>query len=132
MIRSKLFEYIHVRKIYNKLLKKFFNINKKYKDAIEKKSQLIDKVTLHRFTTEIDDLLSDILEFYCFARTYDILVNKLNNKIIIYCGLSHIDKIYKILMTNLNYKLKFKKGVINMSDITIMNNENLCIDIMNF
>jgi len=131
-IKSKLFDMPIVKSIYTKLLKVFLHINKKYKKEFKKSSKDINKLTLKNIISDFDDLLSSILDFYCFVRIYDILSTKKQSKIVVYCGLAHIDEINKILTKKLNYNVKFKKGKTNIDDVSLFTMDNICIDLIKF
>ena len=72
----------------------------------------------------IEILLSDIIEFFCIASIYDMIMNN-HNKFVIYCGLYHIEKIENMLIKYFKFNLLNTYGTMSMERIT--NNNNICV-----
>jgi len=113
-----------IKRYYIKLMIKFLNFcerNKIYLNniikSIENKDILIEK---------IQDLVSDIMEFYILIKLYDLV--KLNKKIVIYSGLFHIHNIEVLLIKYYNFIMIEQYGKMNMEE----KDDNQCIIKPNF
>ena len=111
-------------KCYHNILNKFNFFCKNYFDYFNHKIK--DILHNNEIYDTIEILLSDIIEFYCSAHIYDLLI-KNNNKIVVYCGLYHIEKLQKILCKYFKFNIISNHGVNNMDDIIKI--KNICIDI---
>jgi len=56
------------------------------------------------------------MEFYCILKIYD-LIELDNKKIVIYCGLYHIEKIKDKLVNYFKFKKVYDNGIVKMIDI---------------
>ena len=66
------------------------------------------------------------MEFYCILKICD-LINTNNKKIVIYCGLYHIEKIKHKLINYFKFRKIYDKGIMKMTDIEKIN--QTCSDI---
>lgn len=131
MIKSKLFELPIVKKYYLKILLKFIKFINYYKEQIKYTYAKINKIIFKKLIKNLNDLLSDIIEFYCFCRLFDELKQNKLNKFVIYCGLYHAEKLINVIQKYLHYIIKKQDGINSIID-TNYNNTELCIDIFDF
>jgi len=131
MIRSKLFELPIVKKYYLKMLLKFYKFMNHYKEHIKYTYIKINKTTFEKLMKNLNDLLSDIIEFYCFCRLFSELKENKINKIVINCGLYHAEKLIDNIKKYLHYSIKKQNGINSLMEIN-QNNNSLCIDIFEF
>jgi len=108
-----------IKRYYITLMIKFLNLcekNKMYLNnkikSIKNKDMLIEK---------IQDLVSDIMEFYILIKLYDTI--KLNKKIVIYGGLYHVINIQNLLIKYYDFIILEKYGKMNIEE----KDDNQCI-----
>lgn len=131
MVKSKLFELPIIKKYYLKMLLKFYKFINHYKDHLKYNYEKINKLVFHKLITNLNDLLSDIIEFYCFCRLFAELKENKIKKFVINCGLYHAENIINNIKKYLNYSIKTQNGI-NSLEETNHYNTNLCIDIFEF
>jgi len=135
MIKSNLFNNYILKSYYLKLLKKFRNLIKIYIKYLIKKSSDIDKNKLTEIIHSFDDLLVHIMDYYTICKLYDILKENKYNKIVINCGLYHVEQLEKNIIKYLKFNLKKTEGVTKIKDTKINNlnkTVNICIDYFDF
>jgi hypothetical protein len=131
MVKSKLFELPIIKKYYLKMLLKFHKFINHYKDQLKYTYAKINKIIFEKLVKNLNDLLSDIIEFYCFCRLFAELKENKINKFVINCGLYHSENLINIIKKYLHYSIKKQEGI-NTIEETDYNNTGLCIDIFEF
>ena len=109
---------------YREILDKFYFCIKYYEKYLDHQIKLIPNH--NNIIDTIELLLSDIMEFYCILKICDI-INTNNKKIVIYCGLYHIEKIKDKLINYFKFRKIYDKGIMRMTDIDKIN--QTCSDI---
>jgi hypothetical protein len=119
-----------IRSLYKDILIKFRNIIIPNKDNLniklkyfKDKKNIIDK---------LNDILSDIMEFYILIKLFDLIQS--NTNIVIYGGLIHIDNIKKLLIKYYKFSIKNNYGITEFNEFNkdFVNYDNQCIEIPNF
>jgi hypothetical protein len=131
MIQSKLFELPIIKKCYFKILIKFYKFCNQYKEELKFTYQQINKLVFDQLISNLSDLLSDIIEFYCFCRLFNELKENKIKKFVINCGLYHAEKISNLIQKYLHYSIKIHNGI-NSINMINYNTENLCVDYFEF
>jgi len=93
-----------------------FNLDKNIKDLIKDNEQMLE---------QINDFLSDIMEWYIIAKIYQG-INENKTSFIIHAGLAHTNNIIILLKKYYKYKVISDFGITNMSNLNIENN-NGCL-----
>ena len=120
---------------YLKLIKKFQNFIYYCNDDLYKYPKDISPIKIEIIITVLEEILSDIIEFYTMIVLYDkidyILQYNKPKKIVIYCGLYHIEQLEKYIIEYLKFKNKRSDGIIKMKDT---NNKftDICIKYIDF
>jgi hypothetical protein len=109
---------------YNSILYKFYYFVRNYKSYLNYRIKDIPKK--HEIYDTIEILLSDIMEFYCIANIFDLIINN-QTKIVINCGLYHIEKLEKLLCKYFNFNILRVYGAMSMNDIDKI--KDICIEI---
>jgi hypothetical protein len=130
MIKSKIFEEDEIKYYHYELLIGFRDFIKKYINELKKNYYEIDKITFEFMQNDIDKLLSNIIEFYCFCKLFIDLKNNLNKskKYVINCGLFHSENLINIICKYLKYTKKIQNGINKMEE-TENNNVDLFVDL---
>jgi hypothetical protein len=110
-------------KCYHDILYKFYYFIKNYKKYLYNKIK--DIPNKHELYDTIEILISDIMEFYCIATIYDLIINN-KNKIVINCGLYHIEKLEKLLCKYYKFNVLRMYGTMSMNDIHKI--KDICIE----
>lgn len=131
MTDSKLFEMPIIKKYYLKLLLKFYKFINHYKIQLKYSYSNINKIIFEKIITNLNNLLSDIIEYYCFCRLFSELIESKINKFVINCGLYHAEKIIDNIKKYLHYSVKKQDGINSLIE-TNYNNTELCIGIFEF
>jgi hypothetical protein len=100
-------------KYYYELLYKYYFFIMNYKSYLSFKIK--DIPNYNEVFDTIEMILSNIIEFFCVAKLFD-LINK-NNKIIIYCGLYHTQNIKKQLIKYFKFTKITDNGIVDLNDI---------------
>ncbi len=123
-------------KLYLKLIKKFYNFVYFCNNDLYKYPKDIYPIQMELIISVLDEILSDIMEFYIMNVLYDkindIIKNNKNKKIVIYCGLYHIEQLEKYIKEYFNFKIKKSEGVIKMTQVDENNFSDICIKYIDF
>ncbi len=118
---------------YLKLIKKFQNFIYYCDKDIYKYPKDISPIKIEIIITLLEEILSDIIEFYTMNVIYDkinyILKYNKNKKIVVNCGLYHIEQIEKYLIEYLKFNIKKTLGVVKMKD---SGTNKICINYIDF
>jgi hypothetical protein len=98
---------------YFEILKKYYFFVSYYKDYLDYKIKDIPRYIELYDTIEI--ILSNIIEFNCVAKLFDLIHKK--NKFIIYGGLYHIQNIKKKLIKYFKFNKIINSGIVELEDI---------------
>jgi hypothetical protein len=109
---------------YREILDKFYFCTKYYEKYLDYKIK--DIPHYNNIIDTIELLLSDIMEFYCILKICD-LIDRNNKKLVIYCGLYHIEKIKDKLINYFKFRKIYDRGIMKMADIEKIN--QTCSDI---
>ena len=93
------------------------NLDKNIKDLMKDNKLMLE---------QINDLLSDIMEWYIIAKIYQG-INENKTSFIIHAGLAHTTKIIILLKNYYNYKVINDFGITNMSNIDLDLHNNACL-----
>lgn len=93
------------------------NLDKNIKDLMKDNKLMLE---------QINDLLSDIMEWYIIAKIYQG-INEKKTSFIIHAGLAHTTKIIILLKNYYNYKVINDFGITNMSNIDLDLHNNACL-----
>lgn len=93
------------------------NLDKNIKDLMKDNKLMLE---------QINDLLSDIMEWYIIAKIYQG-INEKKTSFIIHAGLAHTTKIIILLKNYYNYKVINDFGITNMSNINLDLHNNACL-----
>jgi hypothetical protein len=110
-------------KYYYEILSKYYFFIMSQKSFLGYKIK--DIPNSHEIFDTIDLILSNIIEFYCIAKLFDLI--KMNNKIVIYCGLYHTQNIKKNLIKYFKFTKITEKGIVDLQDVDKINQN--CSDI---
>jgi hypothetical protein len=118
---------------YLKFIKKFINFIYYCDKDIYKYPKDIPPIKIEIIITLLEEILSDIIEFYTMNVIYDkikyIIKNNKNKKIVINCGLYHIEQLEKYLIKYLKFKIKNTLGIVKMKDSNL---NIICINYIDF
>ena len=127
LLYSKSIDVSFIKNYYITLLIKFHKLIMTHKEDLNKQIQHINNNK--ELIDNINNLLSDIMEFYVILRLYNDMQN--NKKIVIYGGLIHINNIKKILIKYYKFQIKEEYGNtdynLHIGSIKNHINENQCI-----
>ena len=105
--------FLILKRIITFLIKKNKNyLDKDIKDVIKDNNNLLE---------QINNILSDIMEWYIIAKIYQG-INENKTSFIIHAGLAHTTNIINLLKTYYNYKVINDFGTTNMHNLNIENN----------
>lgn len=131
MVKSKLFELEIIKNYHLELCKKFLHFMKKYLNDLRKKYNEINKITFEIMMNDLEKILSDIIEFYCFCRLFVELKQNISNKYVINCGLYHSENLINIISKYLKYSTRSEDGINKIEHIKD-DESNLCITFFDF
>ncbi len=146
LFKNKLFEHfsLYNKKIdqsifknyYLKLIKKFKHFIYFCNDDLYKYPNHICPIKVEIIISKLEEILSDIMEFYTMIVLYDkinhLLQNNKPKKIVIYCGLYHIEQLEKYIKEYLKFKIKKTNGVVKMNNISNTYFNDICIKYIDF
>jgi hypothetical protein len=121
---------------YLKLIKKFLNFIYYCDDDLYKQPKYISPIKIEIIVSALEEILSDIMEFYTIIVLYDkindLLQNNKPKKIVIYCGLYHIEQLEKYIIEYFKFKIKKSDGIVKMNSLINKYFNDICIKYIDF
>lgn len=122
-----------LKEYYLKLIKKFHKFIYYCGNDLYKYPKYISVIKIEIIITLLEEILSDIMELYTIMTIYDKIndIIKYNKpkKIVINCGLYHIEQLEQYLIKYLKFKIKKTEGVVKMEYSYL---SNICINYIDF
>lgn len=121
---------------YLKLIKKFKKFIYFCNEDLYKYPTDISNIKIEIIIRQLEEILSDIMEFYTMIILYDkinyLLKNNKPKKIVIYCGLYHIEQLEKYIIEYFKFKIKKSDGIVKMNNIVDRYFNDICMKYINF
>lgn len=114
LLYAKTIDKSFIKMYYTDILLKFRNLIIPNKEVLNIKIKNLPNK--YFIINDINNILSDIMELYILIKLFDII--QINNNIVIYGGLIHIDNIKKLLIKYYKFNIKEEFGITQFNEHT--------------